>query len=166
LLVAPQDAAGHPLTAGHVEAILDVLSAETEYLILDLPAVAGEAVRHAMERADQNLLVMEPEVLSAACAQADLETLKEWGLFDRVNLVVVSRSRSTTLMKSVEIEKQLGVSVAATLPPAPEAFHESARIGVPIVVAKPDELPARALIDLARWVAEKFPISRPVNGPT
>jgi pilus assembly protein CpaE len=161
VLVAPQDGAGLPLTAAHVEAILDALSPETEYLILDLPAVAGEAVRYAMERTDQILLVVEPEALSVTCARADLETFRAWGIVDRVNLVIVSRSRSTMLMKTSEVESQLGVSVAGTIPPAPEAFHELARIGAaPIVTAKPAELAANTLVDLTRWLAEKLPVTQ------
>jgi len=160
VLAAPQDAAGHPLTAPHVEAILNALSPEAEYLILDLPAVAGEGVRLALEQADQVLLVTEPEALSVTCAYADLETLKTWGLFDRVNLVVVSRSQSTVLMKSTEVESQLGVQVAGAIPPAPETFHELARQGVPIVVARPQTLAAGTLMELTEWLREKFPVAR------
>jgi DNA-binding response OmpR family regulator len=159
VLAAPQYAAGHPLSGPHIEAILNALSPEAEYLILDMQAGAGEAVRLALERADQILLVTEPESFSVACARADLEAFKAWGLLDRVSLVIVSRSRSTMLMKSTEVENQLEVPVVGAIPPAPEAFHEVTRVGAPIVIAKPETLAAEALIELAGWLAGRRPVS-------
>jgi len=79
---------------------------------------------------------------------------------DRMNPVIVSRSRSTKLLKSGEVEVQLGMPVVRTIPPAPEAFHELARSGMPIVTGKPDELAAGALVDLTKWLTEKFPAAR------
>ena len=64
-------------------------------------------------------------------------------------------------MKTSEVESQLGVSVAGTIPPAPEAFHELARMGAaPLVTAKPAELAANTLVDLTRWLAEKLPVTQ------
>lgn len=157
VLVAPRGKFDQPLSVLQIETILDVLASEVEYLIVDLAPLGGEAMQAALEKADQILLVTEPEFLSVTCAQVSLETIKEWGLFDRVGLVIVSRSRSSMLMKSTEVESQLGAQVATTIPPAPEAFHEVARLGAPIVIAKPDTLAAEGLVALANWVTERRP---------
>jgi pilus assembly protein CpaE len=157
LLAAPQAAAGGSMTEAHLAVVLDVLSSEAEFLILDLPGVTAEGVRYVLGRADQVLLVTEPETFSVACAQADMAALKAWGVLDRMNPVIVSRSRSTMLLKSGEVEAQLGMPVVRTIPPAPEAFHELARSGMPIVTGKPGELAAGALVDLTKWLTEKFP---------
>jgi DNA-binding response OmpR family regulator len=159
VLAAPKDAAGYPLTALHVEVLLDALSADAEFLVLDLPAVAGEAVRLALEQANQILLVTEPESLSMTCARADLETMREWGVFDQTGLVVVSRSRSTMLLNTADVENQLGTSVFGTVPPAPEAFNEVARMKAPIVIAKPEALAAGALVELAGTLQERRPVA-------
>jgi DNA-binding response OmpR family regulator len=157
LLAAPQAAAGGSMTEAHLAAVLDVLSSEAEFLILDLPGVTAAGVRYVLGRADQVLLVTEPEASSVACAQADMAALKAWGVLDRMNPVIVSRSRSTMLFKSGEVEAQLGMPAIRTIPPAPEAFHELARSGMPIVTGKPGELAAGALVDLTKWLTEKFP---------
>ena len=70
------------MTAAHLATVLDVLSLEAEVLILDLPGVTAEGVRYVLERADQILLVAEPETFSIACACADIATLKAWGVLD------------------------------------------------------------------------------------
>jgi pilus assembly protein CpaE len=161
LLAAPQAAAGHSMTAAHLAVVLDALLPEAEFLILDLPGVAAEGVRYVLGRADQVLLVTEPEAFSTACARSDIAALRAWGVSDRVNPVIVSRSRSAMLLKSDEVEAQLGLPAVRAIPPAPEAFHELARSGIPIVTGKPGEPAAGALVDLARWLTEKFPAARP-----
>jgi DNA-binding response OmpR family regulator len=159
LMFAPQQVTDHALTATHAEVIIEGMSVEADYLILDLPVVAGPAVRQALERADQILLVTEPESLSLSCARADLETLKAWGVFDRMRLVVVSRSQSGTLIARKEIEEQLGVSVASSFPPAPEAFQLAASVGVPLVVSKPKTLAASSFKKLVKVLTERVSIA-------
>ncbi len=157
LLASPQTAAGESMTQAHLAAVLDVLSLEAEFLILDLPGIAVEGMRYALGQADQILLVTEPETLSVACARADLTALKAWGVLERMNPVIVSRSSSPMLLKSDEVEAQLGMPVVGTIPPTPEVFHDLARGGLPIVTGKPGESAAVALTDLTRWLTEKFP---------
>jgi pilus assembly protein CpaE len=159
VLVAPQQVTDHPLTATHVEVIIETLSVEANYLILDLPVVAGPAVHQALDRADQIVLVTEPESPSLACARADLETLRGWGVFERTHLVVVSRARSSAMVARPEIEEQLGIPVVTSLPPAPETFQLAASEGIPVVVSKPDTLAASALKRLAKVVAERVPVA-------
>ncbi|MEW5957860.1 MAG: response regulator [Chloroflexota bacterium] len=154
VLVAPQRATDYPLTEAHVEVITELLSREADYLILDLPVVAGEAMREALAQADQILLVTEPETASVACARVDLDTLKDWGLFERVNLVVVSRARSNMPTSPKEIEAQLNLPVMAVIPPAPEVFQVVVGLGNPVVLARPTELVATALAKLAQEVEQ------------
>jgi MinD-like ATPase involved in chromosome partitioning or flagellar assembly len=47
--------------------------------------------------------------------------------------------------------------VAAVIASAPELFHESVRAGVPVVLIEPSAPPARSLLDLAEWLADKQP---------
>ncbi len=157
LLAAPRAVGSGPMTEAHLAAVLDVLSLEADFLILDLPGVPVEGVRYVLGRADQVLLVTEPETFSVACARSDMAALETWGVLDRMNPVIVSRSRSTMLLKSGEVEAQLGMPVVCTVPPAPEVFHELARSGMPIVTGKPGELAAGALVDLTKWLTEKLP---------
>jgi DNA-binding response OmpR family regulator len=157
LLASPQAAAGGSMTEAHLAVVLGALSSEAEFLILDLPGVTVEGMRYVLGRADQVLLVTEPETVSLACARADMAALRAWDILERTNLVTVSRSRSTMLLKSDEVEAQLDMPVICTIPPAPEVFHELAYSGVPIVTGKPGEPAAGALADLTKWLSEKFP---------
>lgn len=159
VLAAPQQATEHPLTAAHVEAIIEILSQEVDYVILDLPNIASEAMRQALDLSDQILMVTEPETISIACTKADLETLKTWSIFDRTNLVVVSRAPSNTLIAPREIEKLLGIRVISVLPPAPELFYLAASLGNPVVSSKPDSVAADTFIKLGDVLLERLPVA-------
>jgi Flp pilus assembly CpaE family ATPase len=159
VLVAPQHPTNYLLTAAHVEPIVGVLAQEAEYLILDLPTIADEAIHQAVDQADQVLLVTEPEAVSVACARDDLEMLKSWGVFDRTNLVIVSRTPASSLIAPRDIEKQLGVRIMGVLPPAPEMFYLAARSGNPVVLSKPDTLAANSLVKLTETLLERLPVT-------
>lgn len=179
MLLAPQLSPEIKLTPGHVELFLDVLTSRAQFVILDLPSTVDESIRRAFELSDQILMVTEPETLSISCAYMHLRNLKDWDVFDRVNLVISTRTPSASWLNRVEVENRLGMGggearqasrwepralevdvrmrqgVAGVIPSAPELFHESIRAGVPIVLIEPSAPAARALLDLADWLADK-----------
>ncbi len=159
LLTAPQDSAEYCLTLEHAQAIVDALMVRTEYLLLDLPTIAGEATRYVLEQAEQIVLITEPEMVSVKAAKAKMETLQNWSLTNRTRIVMLSRSPSATMMRRDEIETELGLphggeSVIAAIPPSPEAFQQASQMGIPVVIGKPHILSARALAELADWLTK------------
>lgn len=181
LFMAPQIGNDNPMTPGHAEQFLDAFTARAQFVILDLPAVPDESTRRIFELSDQILLVTEPEALSISCAYLQIRNLREWDVFDRVNLVISTRTPSASWFNRVEVENRLGMGggeareasrwepralevdvrmrqgVAGVIPSAPELFHESVRAGVPIILIEPSAPAARALLDLADWLADKQP---------
>jgi pilus assembly protein CpaE len=181
LLMSPQNGESERVSQGHVELILDVLTTRAQFVILDLPPILDDAARRALELSDQILLVTEPETLSISCAYMQLLRLKEWDLFERVNLIINTRTPSASWHNRVEIENRLGMGggesqeasrwepralevdvrmrqgVVGVIPSAPELFHEAVRAGVPIVLIEPSAPAARTLVDLADWVADRKP---------
>jgi len=157
LLTAPQDSAFYSLSPDHAKAIVDALMIRTEYLLLDLPTIAGEVSRQALEEADKIILITEPEMVSVKAAHAKLQTLHDWSLADRTRVVVLSRSPAASLMRREEVQNELGLSsgsegIISMIPPAPEAFQQASQMGIPVIVSKPHILSARALTDLAEWI--------------
>ncbi len=157
LLTAPQDSAQYSLSSEHAKAIIDALMIRTEYLLLDLPTIAGEVSRQALEEADKIILITEPEMVSVKAAHAKLQTLHDWSLADRTRVVVLSRSPAASLMRREEVQTELGFppgseGVIGMIPPAPEAFQQASQMGIPVTVSKPHILSARALAELAEWI--------------
>jgi DNA-binding response OmpR family regulator len=189
LLLAPQIGNGDKLTQAHVELLLDVMTSRAQFVILDLPTTPDQNTRRTFELSDQILLVTEPETLSISCGYMQLRNMKEWDVFDRVNLVVSTRTPSASWLNRVEVENRLGMGggearqasrwepralevdvrmrqgVAGVIPSAPELFHESVRAGVPITLIEPSAPAARALLDLADWLADKQPEDNLIQEP-
>jgi pilus assembly protein CpaE len=179
LLMSPPNAQKQELTVGHVETIFDTLAARMDFIIIDLPPLDLPFVRRALELADQVLLFTEPDTLSVRCARQRIGQFKDWGTFDRSNIVVISRSHLATKLNRVEIENQAGVGdtvvtdepsrltsvvtvtqrnlhgVVSVIPTAPEIFHDANRERVPIVLTDPNARPARALLELADWLVDE-----------
>lgn len=158
LLTAPQDAAEFQLSLAHARGIVDALTIRNDYLLLDIPTVAGKAVREVLELADLIVLITEPEYVSVKAARDRLETLRDWSLSDRARIVILSRSPSATMMRRDEVENELGLTansdtVIGVVPPATEAFQQASQIGIPIIINKPHLLSSRALTEVANWIA-------------
>lgn len=164
VLAAPTQAADYVLSESHVHMVLDALQSQAEYLLLDLPQLAGGGVQLALENADQILLVLEPEAVSVACARADLEILKSWGLADRTELLVVSRARSSNLISVKDVEAELGAKAISVIPPSPEVFYLAASLGKPAVLSKPDSLAAGTVKKLTTALLDRFSASGPWRG--
>jgi DNA-binding response OmpR family regulator len=178
LLMSPPSAPKQELTVGHIETIFDTLAARMDFILIDLPPIDAPFVRRALELSDQVLLFTEPETLSIRCARQRIGQFKDWGTYDRANLVVITRAPLATRLNRVEIENQAGVGdtvvqeepsrltsvvsvshrtvrgVVGMIPAAPEIFHDAARERVPIVLTDPNARPARALLDLAEWLID------------
>ncbi|HSM56676.1 MAG TPA: response regulator [Candidatus Sulfomarinibacteraceae bacterium] len=189
LFLAPPDISQQPLTTTHVETMLSVLEQGADYLILDLPPVMDATSRRALELADQILLISETEMLSAACARAMLQTLREWDLAQTVTVVGVSRVPSGVSLTRLELENEvlgavqrgdgsgsgeadwqvtraydgLGRGVISVVPAAPESFEDALRAGVPLVRLEPAARAARAISDLADRILNDAELSRPAE---
>lgn len=158
LLTAPQDAADFALSVEHARAIVDALTIRTDYLILDIPIMAGKAIREVLEMTDLIVLVTEPEIVSVKAARAKLETLRDWSLSDRTRIVILSRSPSASMMRRDEVEVELGLqpngdTIIGVIPPAPEAFQQASQMGIPVIINKPHVLSSKALTEVANKIA-------------
>lgn len=164
--LAPEVVDEYPMTSQHVAAMIDALEPGSDYLVLDLPPLLDEPTREALQASDMILLVTEPEALSALAARMQLRSLKAMRLDGRVLVVGVARVPSGTSMTRLELENELGmgtlerqdeseeryavsVGVTVMVPPEPEAFQESVRQGVPMVIMEPSARSSRALAELA-----------------
>lgn len=159
LITAPKEADGSELSTQHVTSIVSALIPNNDYVLIDLPTIAGVTMRHTLDLSDQIILITEPEIAAIRAARIQLETLHDWLLSDRTKVVVVNRSSSATMMRRDDIETSLGYStggggVISIIQPMPEAFQQASRSGVPVVIGKPQILPSQSLLALTNWLAQ------------
>jgi len=177
LLLAPRAFSEHPLTGGHVELLLTSLGHDVDFLVVDVPPIGDETMHIVAEHADYILLVTEPEIFSVTCARGRLQTFREWDVFEKVDVVAVTRVPSGLALTRMEAENEMGLgggnagtmtyweaqrkgliddqaSIVGVIPPAPELFQDAVSAGVPVVSMEPSARAARALFDLADHVVE------------
>lgn len=166
LLPAPQQPDFGQIPAQHASVILSELALQYDYVILDLADVAGEANQEMLNEANDIILVSEPELLSMSAARAILRHFHTWALADRVQVAVMARSPAANLMTRSGVTQQLyddgnGKGVACFVPPAPEMFQTTSRLGVPIVLSRPDTVPARAIREFVETLAPQPKLAVP-----
>ena len=179
LLLPPTAYHQDTLTPKHVEVILEGLSVNADYIILDLPASPGPTVRRAVELSDQVILVSGPDTLSVQCAQRQAENLKAWSVYSRTDAVIVNRVRTgVSTLSQTEIEIRLGMrseedrgyhweqetavnnktfqqGVISTIPSSPEVLHEAVKEQIPYVLIEPGAHASHAMLDIADWIVKK-----------
>jgi len=182
LLLAPRAFSEHPFTGGHVEQMLSHLAHDVDYLIVDVPPIGDETMRIVAEHADYILLVTEPEIFSVTCARDRLQTFREWNVFEKVDVVALTRVPSGLALTRMETENAMGLGggdagtmtyweaqrkgliedqagIVGVIPPAPELFQDAVSAGVPVVSMEPSARAARALFDLAEHVIENVGVA-------
>jgi len=154
LLAAPQRSEEcRPISPSNVRAIIQALSANADFVILDLPPEPSEAVKEAIRRSRYVGLVLDREATCLASAKTCRRYLRKWGLAVPVGLVVVHRSPLALPLDVDSMTNETGLEVSALIPPAADACVAASREGVPLVEAYNDALIGMSLKALADKLA-------------
>ena len=118
------------LRAEDVSAVADRLEAGREVVLLDAPTPFSAALRPLIARATRYVIVVEPNLLGTAAARSLIGDLGKFGVpLARVWLVTNLRGGRPEI-SSRELEKALGGSVVAEIPPRSERGYGRAVEGL------------------------------------
>ena len=133
-----------------MEAIVNNLSAMATTVILDLGSGQPPYLKQILEQCDRLILVTEPLYPTNRFALALIDELEASGFGrHKINLALVTKTRTSLQIPWRQLQGDLGVDVAAIIPPAPEQAHQAAQGGQPLLVMQPDGLIADQLQELA-----------------
>jgi pilus assembly protein CpaF len=105
------------LRAEDVEAVANRLEAESEVVLLDAPTPFSAALRPLVTRVSRYVVVLEPNLLGTAAARSLIGDLGKFGVpLDRIWLVTNLRGGRAEI-SARELEKALGGTVVAEVPP-------------------------------------------------
>lgn len=139
---------GEVIGPGVMGAILDQLSREFRYLVVDTSAGLDEATLVALERATDIVIVVDLDVAAVRGARKMIESLDLIGMRSARRHIVLNRSDSKVGLSRDEVEAALGVQLNVMLP-STRAVPLSFNLGEPMVVAKPRHQYSRRIGDLA-----------------
>jgi Flp pilus assembly CpaE family ATPase len=158
LICAPMPLA--PLTAvrpATIAAMLDILSAEYDFVLIDLPRAMVDWIEPIIARTDRLVLVTDTSVPCVRQSQRMLEFYREANIGLAVEIVVNRETRP--LLKSQHIreaETALGTALSNWIPENLKLARKAADFGVPAVAQYPRSDIAKAVRKLAdKFVATK-----------
>lgn len=136
-LVAPMEpSAGEGIDTPLVIRILDLLSQEFDYIVVDTPPALDDNVLAAFDRSDVVALLATLDIPALKNLKLTLETLDLIG-FDRERLkIVLNRSDSKVGLALSEVEKTLKAPVVAQIPSSRDVPASTNR-GVALVTDEP-----------------------------
>ncbi len=162
LLAAPSAHLDPPPSCGQVKALIDSLSGEYEYILIDSPAGLGSGFRLAICAADSAIVVTTPESVSVRDARSAAQALEKAGISDC--RLVVNRVRSRLIRRQDEFNiddamDNTGLPLLGVIP-EDESMIISSNHGDPIILHT-DKGAALAFYNIAcRLEGRKVPVMK------
>jgi len=148
VLPAPLIPARSSVSAKQVVKVLERLQAAYSYVVVDTSAVFDDTLVEILDLADDVLMVVDMDLPSVKNAKIALDTLRTGDYpMERVRLVV-NRVNSKARLDLVELERSLGLRVAASLP-SDRLVPQSVNEGIPAIALSPRSKVAKAFRTLA-----------------
>lgn len=130
--------------------IIDSLSERAFYTVIDLPHDFGPTSLAAIDKADQIIMPITPDVVSVREAVACLRIFKSLGIKEeRIQIIINWVMAQGGLSKEV-IEKHLGHKVLLTIPHVRGLWSEAINLGTPLLMSKHDH-PVVGLLEDLCW---------------
>jgi MinD-like ATPase involved in chromosome partitioning or flagellar assembly len=128
--------------------LMEMLQGMYEYVIVDTAPIFDDALMTVLDHSDEVVLVVDMDLPSVKNAKIALDTLQKSGYpMGRIHLLV-NRVNSKARLDLVELERALGMEVAASVP-SDRLVPQSVNEGVPAVAMSPRSKVAKAFEALA-----------------
>lgn len=159
-LCGPEDpGAGERVTPAIVARIIEALSREFRYQVIDTAAGLGEHALVALDHASDIVIVVDLDVPSVRGGRKLIEALDLVGLSGPRRHLVLNRADSKVGLAIDEVTSALGTRIDVALPSSravPLSYNE----GTPIVLARPRHEFSRGIKSLASRVTAPVPIQQ------
>lgn len=167
LLAAPANPAeAERINAPLVERALAIARSRYEYVVADLPHDFSNVSLSVLDKADQVLLLLAPEIASVRAAAIALDTYAQLGYEEEKIKLVLNWTFEQGGLSRKKIEATLRHPIALVIPFAPKRFVSAINRGVPLLFEKPAD-PVSALIeDFAFHISKETNRSIPPAAPS
>jgi pilus assembly protein CpaE len=157
VLAAPLEPAfADDITTAGLMQMLDVLTENYDYVLVDTAAMLDELILSLIERSDEILMLVDMDLPSVKNAKLALETLRLLK-FSTANVrLVINRSNSKAKLDNKEIEGALKMEIEAAVP-SDGVVAASVNEGRPVVETDPKSRVAKGFESVAELIAGKIP---------
>ncbi len=162
-LVAPvQPDAKDSVSPALISKILRLLKANFDYVVVDTSPAFDEHVLHAIDEADQMLLVTTLDVPTLKNVKIAVETLDLLNFPASKRNLVLNRADDKVGLSSDKVQSTLGMQIMSSIPTSPQVASAT-NSGEPIVSSLPRHPVSQAIKNLAREVSGKLNPEVPVS---
>jgi len=131
------------------------LSTLGKYIILDLGMGLPPFVQRLLPLINDLIVVVEGIPNTISHTRALVDDLIEFGTDKNlISAVLNNRVRSENQMPWTEVQKDLGHTIVATLPPAPELFTQASRLKTPAILCQPDSMTTQQITKIMERITE------------
>lgn len=159
LAAPPSPELGENLSDGLIKRILELLTAEFDYVVIDTPAGVGEHTLGALEASTDVILMCDLSVASVRGLSRLVRALDRIGLSGVERRFVLNRADSKVGIDLADVMANVGLEPDVQLP-STRSVPLSMNTGVPIVATAARSPLARAVMGLAHDIAEVEPKPR------
>lgn len=157
VLAAPLEPAfADDITTAGLMQMLDVLTENYDYVIVDTAAMLDELILSLIERSDQVLMLVDMDLPSVKNAKLALETLRLLKFSTSNVRLVINRSNSKAKLDNKEIEGALKMEIEAAVP-SDGVVAASVNEGRPVVETDPKSKVAKGFESVAELIAGSVP---------
>ncbi|HEY7525111.1 MAG TPA: AAA family ATPase [Candidatus Limnocylindrales bacterium] len=136
------------ISTQHVEAILETILGTYDTVIVDAGSELDDRTMAIFEKADNVILVVNPEMAALKAVHSLLDFLNEAGSVGAKTTFVMNNMFAREILKMRDVESALGTKVSIELPYDPFLYLKAVNEGVPVVVGAPRSSAADRLLKL------------------
>ncbi|HEX7589001.1 MAG TPA: response regulator [Anaerolineae bacterium] len=145
------------ITAEHIKAVVGFLAELNDYVVVDCHATYDDRTLSILDRADEILLIVTPEVGPLKNTRMFLDIAEKLGIsLDKVH-IVLNRSNSNVGIESQEIERSFKHRVQFSIVSGGRPVVMSVNQGQPLLTGKLDNAVAQEIIRIADWIIKNSP---------
>lgn len=142
------------ITAAQVQPVLDLVQAQSAYVVVDMAKGLSDINLAILDRADEVWVLTAPEKVTILPLMRSMPILRQ--LYAEKLVIVVNRSDSETGVGMAQIAEMLGQPVAYALPSGGVAPVVAANQGRPLVVSEPANALSRAIGAIAQDLVARY----------
>jgi pilus assembly protein CpaE len=145
------------VTPEHVKRLLVYLAEQYDYVIVDCHSAYDERTLSILERADEIMLVVTPEVGPIKNTSVFLDIAGKLGLsLDKIH-VILNRSNSDVGINIQEIERSFKHRVEFSIVSGGRPVVLSVNHGQPLTLVKPDHPVSQEIFRITDWLIKNTP---------
>ncbi len=143
------------ITLGHIKRILELLTSQFDFVVVDCHSTYDERTLEILEEADDLFLVVTPEVGPLVNAGAFFELADKMNIGTAKIRVILNRANSDVGIAPGEVERSLNQPIAFRVVSGGRPVVQSVNRGTPIVLERPTHPFSQQIMPMVEYVVRQ-----------